>query len=124
MKENNQGDQSEKKPMDHFDRQIGALHGLPDVAQTKASLIRVVPTFGIGTQTYMIQTFRQREKGDTIFLEQVSENGTVRLVIPSAVADTIARQRASLVKKTRSKAMKAIMEDRIANGFVPSFGRK
>ena len=82
--------------VDPFDRAIGVLHGLPDVTFTKTSVSRVIPPFGVGgTQLYVVQTYRQKEQGDTIFLEHVSETGTVRLVIPPQVAAVIARQRES-----------------------------
>lgn len=110
--------------LSYFDRAIGSLHGLPDVVSTKATTLRVVPTFGLGTYLYAVQTFRQRDLGDTIFLEHVSENGTVRLVIPSAVADVIARQRDQLTSKTRSRAGKQRAEDMKARGELPGFMRK
>jgi hypothetical protein len=108
--------------VDPFDRTIGALHGLPDVSQTKTSVTRVVPPFGVGgTQLYVVQTYRQREQGDTIFLEHVSETGTVRLVIPPQVAAVIARQRDQLTAKTRSKAAKAVAQERKERGEIPGF---
>jgi hypothetical protein len=95
--------------VDPFDRTIGVLHGLPDVTLTKTSVTRVVPPFGVGgTQLCVVQTYRQRDQGDTIFLEYVSETGTMRLVIPPQVAAVIARQRDQLTAKTRSKAAKAL----------------
>lgn len=105
----------------YFDRAIGSLHGLPDVVSTKATTLRVVPTFGIGSHLYAVQTFRQREVGDTIFLEHVSESGTTRLVIPAAVADVIARQRDQLTTKSRSRAGKKIAEDLRERGIQPGF---
>jgi len=107
---------------DAFDRTIGALHGLPDVSFIKASVTRVVPPFGVGgTQLYVVQTYRQKEQGDTIFLEHVSETGTVRLVIPPQVSAVIARQRDHLTAKTRSKAAKAVAQGRKERGEIPAF---
>ena len=108
--------------VDAFDRTIGALHGLPDVAFTKTAVSRVVPPLGVGgTQLYVVQTYRQKEQGDTIFLEHVSETGTVRLVIPPKVSAVIARQREQLTAKTRSKAAKAVAQERKERGEVPAF---
>jgi hypothetical protein len=108
--------------VDPFDRTIGALHGLPDVTSTKTSVTRVVPPFGVGgTQLYVVQTYRQKEQGDTIFLEHVSETGTVRLVIPPQVSAVIARQREQLTAKTRSRAAKAAAQDRKQRGEIPAF---
>ncbi len=94
--------------VDAFDRAIGVLHGLPDVSQSNVAVRRVVPLLGVGgTELYVVQKYRQKDQGDTIFLEHVSETGTVRLVIPPQVSAVIARQREQLTAKTRSKAAKA-----------------
>ena len=107
---------------DAFDRTIGVLHGLPDVVSTKSYVTRVVPPLGVGgTQLYVVQTYRQKEQGDTIFLEHVSETGTVRLVIPPQVSAVIARQREQLTAKTRSKAAKAVAQGRKERGEIPAF---
>jgi hypothetical protein len=108
--------------VDVFDRTIGALDGLPDVAHSKVAVRRVIPLLGIGgTQLYVVQTYRQKEQGDTIFLEHVSDTGTVRLVIPPHVSSVIARQREQLTAKTRSKAAKAVAQARKERGDVPAF---
>jgi hypothetical protein len=122
MKSNREENPTGTFYVDPFDRTIGALHGLPDTVCTKSSVTRVVPPFGVGgTQLYVVQTYRQREQGDTIFLEHVSEAGTVRLVIPAQVSAVIARQREQLTAKTRSKAAKAVAQDRKERGEIPAF---
>jgi hypothetical protein len=125
MKSNREDMQTGNAPyVDAFDRTIGLLHGLPDVAEVKTSVTRVVPPFGVGgTQLYVVQTYRQKEQGDTIFLEHVSETGTVRLVIPPQVSAVIARQREHLTAKTRSKAAKAVAQGRKERGEIPAFLR-
>lgn len=106
---------------DEFDRQLGALDGLPDVVGTKASTVRTVtPLLGYA-ETFIVQTFRQVGKGDTIFIEHVGRGGTVRMVVPARVADAIARQREALTAKTRSKAAKAQAEERRLRGELPAF---
>ncbi len=123
MKSNREDMQTGNAPyVDAFDRTIGLLHGLPDVTEVKTSVTRVVPPFGVGgTQLYVVQTYRQKEQGDTIFLEHVSETGTVRLVIPPQVSAVIARQREQLTAKTRSKAAKAVVQERQERGEIPAF---
>jgi hypothetical protein len=125
MKSNREDMQTGNAPyVDAFDRTIGLLHGLPDVTEVKTSVTRVVPPFGVGgTQLYVVQTYRQKEQGDTIFLEHVSETGTVRLVIPPQVSAVIARQREQLTAKTRSKAAKAVAQGRKERGEIPAFLR-
>jgi hypothetical protein len=123
MKRNKQDNRDSTTPyVDTFDRAIGVLDGLPDVAHSQVAVRRVVPLLGVGgTQLYVVQTYRQKEQGDTIFLEHVSETGTVRLVIPPQVSSVIARQREQLTAKTRSKSAKAVAQARKERGEVPAF---
>lgn len=110
--------------INNFDRMLGALHGLPDVTNTKPSPLRVVPSFGVGTHLYIVQTFRQRDLGDTIFLEHVCDGQTVRIVLPPQVSAAIARQRDQLTGKVRSKAAKRVAQDRKDRGEQPGFMKK
>jgi len=117
----------EKRPSgvpDMFDRLLGSLEGLPDVVCTKPATIRAtVPILG-SAQTYIVQTYRQREQGDTIFLECVSADGSLRLAIPPKIAEAIARQRDALTDKARSKAAKAAAQERMERGERPAFLKK
>ena len=111
---------------DAYDRQLANLHDLPDVTRTKPATVRVVPPLGVGgTQVFVVQTYRQAERGDTIFLEVVGNvqgvATAVRIVIPPKVANTIARQRDALTAKSRSKAASAVAADRKAAGIQPAF---
>lgn len=104
-----------------FDRLVGALEGLPDVVKSKPTTVRaMLPLIGIA-RSFIVQTYRQRDKGDTIFLETVGAEGTIRIAIPPQVADAIARQRESLTGKVRSKVAKQVMADRMARGEKPAF---
>lgn len=112
-----------------FDQLMAGMVGRPDVVSTKPSTKQVIPAMGIGgVQTFIVRTFRaQHEDGpsqDTIFLESYGAQGHVRLVLPAAICDVIARQRDSLTDKSRSRAAKRIAEDRAARGEVPGFLRK
>lgn len=101
---------------DPYDRLLGALDGLPDVVSTRPSTVRtVVPILG-HSQTYIVQSYRQVGRGDTIFLEMVGREGSLRLAIPAAVADLIARQRDALTAKARSKAARAVAQERKERG--------
>lgn len=117
-----QNDNNNPSPIpDSFDRLLGSLHGLPDVTRTKPSTLRVVtPLTGV-SQIFIVQTYRQREQGDTIFLESVNNAGTVRLAIPPAVAEAIARQRDALTGKVRSATGKRIAQERKDRGELPGF---
>ena len=108
---------------DVFDRTIRALDGLPDVVKTKPSTVRALtPVLGL-SQTFIVQTYRQREQGDSILVEYIGAEGSLRLALPPVVADTIARQRDVLTAKSRRKAAKASAADRKARGIAPGFKR-
>jgi hypothetical protein len=99
-----------------FDRLIGALEGLPDVVKSKPSTIRaMMPLIGIA-RSYIVQTYRQKDRRDTVFLETIGGEGSIRLAIPPPVADAIARQREALTGENRSKAAKQTAADRKARG--------
>lgn len=107
--------------LSEFDRLVGALEGLPDVTKSKPSTVRaMLPLIGIA-RSFIVQTYRQRDKGDTIFIETVREGEAIRLAIPPQVADAIARQREALTGKVRSKVGKQVMADRMARGEKPAF---
>jgi hypothetical protein len=109
---------------DLFDRQIGALHGIPDVLSTKSSVLNAVTPIVGDSQTFTVQTYRQPEIGDTIFIQIVNKNGTVRIALPASVANAIARQRESLTSRSRSKRAKAVAQARKDRGELPGFMRK
>lgn len=112
---------TDTKSLSYFDSVIGKFHNAPETISTSIRPLRVVPTFGIGAHTYTVQTFRQRDIGDTIALEVTAEGVNQRIIIPPAVANVIARQRNQLNTKSRSRAGKRIAEDRAAQGLKPGF---
>src|SRR5262245_10332685 len=90
--------------IDAFDRIIGAIDGLPDVAKARPSTVTtVLPIIG-NSQTYVVQTYKDREGGFTVFLQMVDAEGRARLAIPPKVAAAIYRQREALVKLQRRQA--------------------
>src|SRR5947209_6669435 len=58
-----------------FDRVMRSLHGLPDTTSTKASTIRTMTPVLELAQTFIVQTYRHRETGDTIFIEYIGTEG-------------------------------------------------
>lgn len=109
-----------------FDRLMGSLTDLNETVRSAETVTRDTPLFGVGegTTTYITQTIRQKDVGDFIFVEVVSEEGTVRLVLPPKVSAVIARQRDTLTDKSRSRAARAVAEDRKARGEVPGFMKR
>lgn len=112
-------DPADSSSPDTFDRMMGALDGLPDVVAVKPSTVRVVVPIVGNAETYIVQSFRQRDEGDVVFIEHVGRKGTTRLVLPAKVADVIARQRESLTTKARKKAARRLADERKAAGVVP-----
>lgn len=108
----------------HYDRTIGGLEGLPDVVKTHPSTKRTVTPLARTSETYIIQTMRQKDVGDYIFIEMVSGEGSLRIVLPPAIAETIARQRESVIAKVRSKTAKAQAQERKDRGELPAFLKK
>jgi hypothetical protein len=116
---------------DRFNRAIGALVGIPDVISCKPTTIRATVPLAGEAQTFIIQTFRQRQAGatpeepgttdETVFLEYVDEAGSIRIVIPPPVVRAILRQHDSLAARARSKAAKTVAEERAAMGIKPGF---
>jgi hypothetical protein len=115
-------DQPERKVLgDIFDRTIRSMNGLPNVISTKATTVRSLSSVLELSQTFIVQTYRQRDEGDTIFIEYIGVEGSLRLALPPVVSDVIARQRDALSDKSRSKAAKANALDRKARGIEPGF---
>ncbi len=109
------------KTADKFDRLLGSLVGIPDATKTKPTTC-VVHTPLIGAaQTFIVQTFRVRELGDTIFIQYVDDEGSVRIAIPPEVAEAIARQRDSLTTKVRKRIGRDQAAARKARGEQPGF---
>jgi hypothetical protein len=109
------------RTIDKFDRMMGALVDLPDVAHTKPSAVTTVSPLIGEAQTFIIQTFRQAEVGDTIFLQYVDGTASVRLAIPPKAAEAIARQHDALTAKVRKRVGKEQAAARKARGEVPAF---
>ena len=103
-----------------FDRILASLDGLPDVTHSKPSTVRSVSFIGT-SQTFILTTYRMKDRGDTVFLESISSEGSLRLVIPPPVVDAIVRQRDSLTTKVRRKIGKASAEARKLRGELPGF---
>lgn len=115
---------TDEKVIDQFDRALGQFDGLPDVLKTKpTTVVATTPLLG-NAQTYIVQTVRQKDHGDYIFLQYISAEKSERFVIPSRVADVIARQRDALTTRARSKAGKERAAEMKAQGKVFGFQKR
>jgi hypothetical protein len=106
-----------------FDRTMRSLHGIPDATATKASTVRHISPVLELAQTFIVQTIRHRERGDYIFCEYVGAEGSMRVVLPPEVADTIARQRDALSTKNHKQAARQRAAADKAAGKLPGFLR-
>ena len=107
-----------------FDRVVGTLDGLPEVRHTRPTTVSSVHPLVGNMATFVVQTWRQKDAGDYILLQYIDAQGGDRIVIPPAVADTIARQRDALTKANRRAASRASAEARMARGEAPAFLRR
>jgi hypothetical protein len=104
---------------DPFDKMLSGMIGLPNGAHTKPAVVQAIDFYGNAT-TYIIQTVRTDESV-TAFVTQVSAQGSVRTILPSAVLSVIDRQRDSITTKLRKRHGKRLAEERKAAGIQPGF---
>lgn len=99
--------------IDAFDLAFGQLDGLPDTLRTQQATVTATTPIVGHAETFIVQTVRQVEVGDTVFLQVLSAARSLRLVIPPRVMATLARQRDSLDAKRRvAGARKAVQTKR------------
>lgn len=104
-----------------FDRAIGALVGIPDVVHSSPTTVRDVTPMVGDAATFIVQTYRHKEQGETLFIECVDDVGAIRLVIPPKVTAIINRQHDAISKRVRRSAARASAQDRKARGILPGF---
>jgi hypothetical protein len=113
--------------IDKFDRLFGELSGLPDVSTVKESTVMTHSPLVAMAQTFVIKTIRQRNEGDTIFVQYIDAEGGQRFVIPPAASEAIARQREALTLKSRRQrghiGGKAAQDARRARGEPHPFSK-
>lgn len=121
-----------------FDRAFAGLQGGNNLP-TKPTTIEYVEPITGDAETFIIQTIRAEYKisvqkgwerttetrvGDFIVVKFVDKDGTKRLILPPKIAETIQRQHEALTRKNRTNSSKAVMRERMANGFKPNFAKK
>lgn len=91
----------EPRRIDHFDRIIGSVDGRQDVVSARPSTVTtVMPIIG-RSQTYVVQTYKDPDVGNFLFLQMVDAEQGIRIAIPPKVTAAIYRQRDALVKASR-----------------------
>lgn len=91
------------RTLNKFDHLHGEMMSLSDVARIKPAT-RVIHFPLLGSVQYTVETMRQAEQGDTVFLTVVEGKGNKRIAIPPAVSDLIARQRDAAARKMKKRA--------------------
>lgn len=95
---------------DSFDRALGMIHDLPDYDNVRpATVTDVLPIIG-KAQTYIVQSYRNRDGLMTIFVQTVDAQGAIRIVLPDKVANAIYRQREALVTKANRRRGRDVAE--------------
>lgn len=105
-----------------YDRRRAGLQG--HALFTRPSTVKVSDVTGVTgrAETFVVDTAREPEQGDYIFIECVDESAHVtRLCLPPKVADAIAGQRDSLTARRRSAAAQRLAAERKAAGIKPGF---
>lgn len=106
---------------DAYDRAYGQAQGFP---HTKPSTITAANALGIGgVRSYIVETFRLPEVGDSVFIQITGPEGLQRVHLPPTVTQAIARQRDALSTQSRKRAGKARAAADKAAGIVPGFMR-
>jgi hypothetical protein len=107
-----------------YDRLMAALDGLPDSARSRPTPVRVITPLLGNVETFIVQTFRHKDEGDTIFIEHTGPEGYERYYLPPGVVRVLMRQRDQLETINRRKAGRALAEQRKAAGIRPAFLEK
>lgn len=106
---------------DAYDRAYGQAQGF---LHTRPSTLTATNLLGIGgVRSYVVQTFRLPEAGDSVFIQIAGPEGLQRVHLPPSVTAAIARQRESLTAQTRSRAAKERAQADKAAGKIPGFLR-
>lgn len=120
----------ERASVANYDRIMGNLDGRPDVTKTKPTTLRALSPIVGAAETFIVQTFRVSEpaadgepgrSGDTVFIEYLSAEMALRIVLPAEATACIARQRDALTGRIRSRTAKRVAGERKARGELPGF---
>lgn len=104
-----------------YDRLMAGLDGLPDSVRSRPTPVRVITPLLGNVETFIVQTFRQKDEGDTIFIEHTGPEGYERYYLPPAVVQVIVRHRNQLETQNRKRVGRRLAEERRAAGIAPAF---
>jgi hypothetical protein len=123
-----------ERTIDPFDAAIGLLTGLTGGVEIKPATVQVVTPIVGRTDTFIVQTIRHEigktkpKKGSnedeqpiwgiTQFIQRVSAEGVVRIVLPPKVSKLLASQRESVTDRVRKDAGQRAIQTRKDRGDV------
>lgn len=106
---------------DAFDRAYGQAQGF---SHTRPRTITAANVMGIGgVRSYIIESYRIPEAGDSVFIQITGPEGLQRVHLPPAVSNAIASQRDALTTMARKRAGRERAAADKAAGVVPGFMR-
>lgn len=120
-------DRSPVLPTDSFDQALARLVGLPNGASTQPTVVQTTDFYGKTTQ-HVVQTVKHDE-GESVFLTEITGEGTRRFVVPPKVVATMLRQRDAVSTIVRRRLGRRLAEERKASGvaaptFTPEMRKK
>ena len=110
--------------LDEFDLAIETLKDLPDTVHVDNTMHLAEVLTGRKATTYIVRRFRRSLEGDTLFLQVVSGDKAVRLVLPPKVMALLKRQDGKLTEMLQRKNGRRQAADRKAHGIAPAFLKK
>lgn len=106
-------DETMRLPRDEFSVLLRELTNNPGA--TRASSRVEISDFYGRSQTWVIDTFRV-DGSETVFMQRMSAEDPLRLVLPPAVTSAQLRQHESLAGQARSRRARQAVATRIARG--------
>lgn len=104
-------------PVDTFSRRLRELTDNPGASRATSTVQRA--DFYGNSETWVIDTFRV-DGQEEIFLQRISSDGSVRLVLPPEVTTAMVRQRDRAVHVTRKRAARTGLATKLAKGIDPA----
>ena len=105
---------SEQLPTDLFSRELRALRDDPG-AHSSTSTIQTQDFYG-NAATWVLETFRNADGKETVFIQRVDATGGQQLVLPAAVAAALARHRDQLGARARRRQGHRLVAQRLERG--------
>jgi hypothetical protein len=103
-------------PTDLFSRTQRQLRDNPG-ALSSASTINATDFYG-NTETWVVETFRQEDGRELVFIQRNSSTGGERWVLPVEVTAALARHRDQLAARVRRRAGHRLVAQRKERGDV------